>query len=250
MKILVCANQKGGVGKTTTALNLGAGLAAMGRRVLLIDLDPQASLTLATIGESSGRSMGEVLGDSKPGSLTINQVIKPMRPGLGLDLAPGDISLSNTELGIASRLGREWILKRTLANLTGYDLALIDCGPSLGVLTVNALAAATGVITPTLPTALDLRGLRLFLGSLESIRAEINPGLDLLGVIICQYDSRLNLHREALADLQAGGLPVLAIISKSVQAARAAGEGDPIPGGKLAEQYKQLSEVVDQWLKS
>ncbi len=248
MKILACANQKGGVGKTTTALNLGAGLAAMGRRVLLIDLDPQSSLTLATAGDCSGRSLGEVLGDSKPGSLTINQVIKQLRPGL--DLVPGDISLSNSELAITSRLGREWILKRALAGLSGYDVCLVDCGPSLGLLVVNALAAAHGVICPTLPTALDLRGLRLFLQSLGEIRAELNPGLQLLGVVVCQYDSRLRLHQEALDDLSAGGIPILATISKSVQAARAAGEGDPIPAGKLAEQYKQLSEAVDLWLKS
>lgn len=248
MQIICIANFKGGVGKTTTALNLGAGLAAMGQRVLLIDLDPQASLTLATIGESSGRSMADVLGDSKPGALSIGQIVKTLRPGL--DIAGGDISLSNSELAITSRLGREWILKRALASVSGYDVCLIDCGPSLGLLVVNALAAAHGVICPTLPTALDLRGLKLFLQSLGEIQEELNPALQLLGVVICQYDSRLKLHQEALEDLQAGGLPVLTVISKSIQAARSAGEGDPIPGGKLAEQYKQLAEVVNSWLKN
>lgn len=247
MKILAIANQKGGVGKTTTALNLGAGLAAFGRRVLLIDLDPQGSLTLATVGDSSGASMGEVLGDTKPGSLTIKQIAKTLTPGL--DLAPSDLSLSNTELGLTTRMGREWILKRALAGLSGYDLVIIDCGPSLGLLVVNALAAADGVITPTLPTALDLRGLRLFLSSLESIRAELNPGLALLGVLVCQYDSRLSLHKAAIDDLQAGGLPVLGVtIGKSIKAAESTGAGDPITGGKLAEQYRQLAEVVLTWL--
>lgn len=243
---LVIANQKGGVGKTTTALNLGAGLAQLGRRVLLVDLDPQASLTLATVGSCDGRSLGEVLGDTKPGSLAITHIIKPLAPGL--DLAPGDLSLSNTELGFTTRMGREWILKRSLAGLTGYDLVMIDCGPSLGLLVVNALATADGVITPTLPTALDLRGLALFLSSLESIRENLNPALELLGVLVCQYDSRLSLHKAALDDLQAGGLPVLGLISKSIKAAESTGAGDPVKG-KLAEQYKELAEVVNKWLR-
>lgn len=248
MKILAIANQKGGVGKSTTALNLGAGLAALGRRVLILDLDPQSSLTLATVGDSVGCSLGEVLGDTKPGSLAMMQIIKPLSPGL--DLAPSDLSLSNSELGITTRMGREWILKRALAGVKGYDLAIIDCGPSLGLLVVNALAAADGVIAPTLPTSLDLRGLELFLSSLEKIRAELNPSLELVGVLICQYDSRLSLHKAALEDLQAGGLPLLpVIISKSVKAAESTGAGDPIQKGKLAEQYNQLAEVVNQWLK-
>lgn len=249
MITLAIANQKGGVGKTTTALNLGAGLANMGRRVLLADLDPQSSLTLATVGDCSGRSMAEVMGDHRPGRLAMSAIVKPIIQGL--DLAPSDISLSNSELGIASRFAREMILKKALANLAGYDLVIIDCGPSLGLLAVNALAAANGVIAPTLPTRLDIRGLRLFLGSLETIRADLNPGLDLLGVLVCKFEARLNAQKAALAELQAEGLPLLpVIISKSVIAETATGEGDPIDRGKLAEQYKQLAEHVDLWLRN
>jgi len=248
MRIIAISNQKGGVGKTTTALNLGAGLAELGRRVLLVDLDPQASLTLATVGDSSGRSMAEVLGDTQPGKLIMGKVIKQISPGF--HLAPSDLALSNSELGLVTRYGRESVLKKALAGLAGYDLALIDCGPSMGLLTVNALTASNAVICPTLPTALDLRGLKLFLRSLEAIQAELNPGLDLFGVLVCQFDNRLTLHREALETLKSSGLPVLAmVIGKSVEAARATGAGEPLQRGNLAEQYNQLAEVVDAWLK-
>jgi len=248
VQTIAIANQKGGTGKTTTALNLGYDLAELGRRVLLCDLDPQSSLTLATVGECSGRSLAEVLGDTKPGNLAMGAIIRNLAPGL--DLAPADLALSNTELGLTSRMGREAILKKSLAPLAGsYDVLLLDCGPSLGLLAVNALVAADAVICPTLPTGLDLRGLQLFLKSLDQVR-EVNPGLALAGVVLCQFDPRLRLHIAALQDLQAGRLPVFkTIIKKSIRAAEASGAGQPITSGELAKQYKELTQEVDKWLE-
>jgi len=153
-------------------------------------------------------------------------------------------------MALAARLGRENVLKKALASVTGYDLVILDCSPSLGLLTVNALTAANAVIAPTLPSALDLRGLKLFLSTLEAVTQELNPGLQLLGVVVCQYDNRLNLHQAALADLEAAGLPVLAIIGRSVAAAQSAGNGQALTGGKLANQYQDLANEVIKWLKS
>jgi chromosome partitioning protein len=242
------ANQKGGTGKTTTTLNLGTHLANAGLKVLLIDLDPQSSLTLAAVGDCAGESMAEVLGGADPGTLTMAQVIKQI--GTRLYIAPADIAMSSNEVYLNARPLRELILQQALEPIKqNFDVCLIDCSPSLSVLFINALRAAHGVISPTLPAALDLRGLRLFVDSLDRTKKALNPGLVMIGVVICQYDQRLKLHQAALADLKVSGLPLFkTMISKTVRTAITAGSGRAAQG-IAAEQYNQLSKEVMKWLK-
>jgi len=254
MTVLAITNQKGGVGKTATVHNLGAILAGDGLRVLLVDVDPQSSLTQACrVGDVAGRSLAEVLGGAQPGRLPLSGAIVDL--GGGLAIAPGDIALATAELGPTSRLGREGVLKKVLATVArDYDLILIDCPPSLGLLTVGALVAADAVLVPTQPLAVDLRGLRLFLETVDQVRQELNPELETLGVLVTFYDARLTHHKQALETMQSAGIPVLPVlIGRSIRVAEAAGAGQSVavyePGNPQAANYRQLAEVVRAWLK-
>jgi chromosome partitioning protein len=255
MRIISISNHKGGVGKTATAHALGYALAWEGLRVLLVDVDPQASLTQACgVTDAGGSSLAEAIGGAAPGRLRLADALRPMGDNAPV-LAPADIALAACELGLSQRMGRERVLSKILEPLAPrFDICLIDCPPSLGLLTVNALAAAGGVICPTQPQAADLRGLRLFLETLDLIRAELNPALDLIGILATFYDGRLNHHRAALEAMQRAGLPVLPVtIGRSVRVAEAAGAGMAIstyaPENPRAGEYKELAELVREWLR-
>jgi chromosome partitioning protein len=256
MRTIAIANHKGGVGKTATVHALGAGLAKLGRRVLLVDIDPQSSLTAACGASANGESLAEVLGGVEPGALALSDILLDVGNGIPLHLAPADIGLAVNELGMIQRFGRESLLQNALATAArAYDVCLIDCPPSLGMLTVNALTAAGAVIIPTQPQISDLRGLNLFLETLARIRQELNPSLEILGILVTFVDGRLIHHQDALNVMQEQGLPLFSMrIGRSVRVAEAAAAGESIitydPSNKQASNYERLAKDIDQWLRN
>lgn len=255
MKTIALANQKGGVGKTASCHALGDALAAGGQRVLMVDLDPQGSLTRATgIDDCSGKSLAEVLGGASPGKLAMADIIQELKPNLYI--APADIALAGVELALANRLGRDLILKKLLQPIAGrYDVALVDCHPALGLLTINGLAAANGVIIPSMPQAADLRGVALFLETLAAIREDLNPELQILGLLLTFFDGRLSHHKAAVEAIQAAELDLFPVyIGRTVRIAEAAAAGQSIvtyePSNAQAANYLKLAEVIKPWLRN
>lgn len=249
-RILAVANQKGGVAKTTTVASLGAAMAEEGRRVLLVDLDPQGCLTFS-LGHDPDKlpaSVHEVLlGEVEPDAVLVDTAE-------GMTLLPANIDLAGAEAMLLMRAGREYALKRALAKLEDpFDVVIIDCPPSLGVLTLNGLTAADDVIVPLQCETLAHRGVGQFLRTVADVQQITNPGLRLLGALPTLYDSRTTHTRDVLLDIaDRYGLPVLAPpIPRTVRFAEASASGSSVIAGrknKGAAAYRELARaVLEYW---
>jgi chromosome partitioning protein len=243
--VISFANQKGGVAKTTTTLNLGVAFAEHGLKVLLVDLDPQGNLTMSQglNPDSIERSMFDVLVHR----LSIQDVIHHTE----VDLAVSSIDLAGAELALSSMIGRERALEKALAEVKdNYNYVLIDTPPSLGLLTINALVASSGVIVPVQCEYLSLRGLVQLENTLSMIRENLNPTVEIQGILPTMYDSRTLHSREAVEILQEnfGDLVFDTRIRKTVRYAEAPVKGTSVlkydPSGSAAEAYRDLAKEV------
>ncbi len=252
-KVIAMCNQKGGVGKTTSTINLGASLAGYGRRVLLVDLDPQGALS-AGLGVPHYELDHTVHNLLIEPQVSIDDVLIHTRVK-NMDLVPSNIDLSAAEIQLVNEVGREQSLARALHPvLDRYDYVLIDCQPSLGLLTVNGLACSDGVIIPTECEYFSLRGLALLTDTVEKVHDRLNPKLSIGGILVTRYDPRTVNSREVMARVleRFGDLVFDTVITRTVRFPETSVAGEPITtwapksGGALA--YRSLArEVIDRF---
>jgi chromosome partitioning protein len=255
-RIAAVCNQKGGVGKTTTTINLGAALAERGRRVLLVDFDPQGALSVG-LGIQPHELDATVYNLLMEPGLTAHDVLFKTSVE-GLDLLPSNIDLSGAEVQLVHEVAREFVLGRALqAVIPDYDVILIDCQPSLGLLTVNALACADGVLVPLECEYFALRGVALLMETIDKVASRLSPKLQMDGLLATMYDSRTLHTREVLAGVVKGfGDKVFhTVINRTVRFPDATVAGEPItsfdPTSNAAGSYRELAkEVLERWRQS
>lgn len=253
--VISMCNQKGGVGKTTSTINLGASLAEYGRKVLLVDLDPQGALS-AGLGVPHYELANTVHNMLVEPRVPVEDVLIHTRVD-GLDLIPSNIDLSAAEIQLVNEVGREQTLGRALRPvLDDYDYVLIDCQPSLGLLTVNALACSDGVIIPTECEFFSLRGLALLTDTVEKVRERLNPKISISGILVTRFDTRTVNAREVMSRVleRFGDLVFDTVITRTVRFPETSVAGEPIttwaPKSTGAQAYRALArEVIDRFGK-
>ncbi len=250
LRVTACTNQKGGVGKTTTVVNLAAYLALSGSSTLVIDLDPQGNATsgLGVDRRALDRSVYHALIDRQPiGEVTLGTAIE------GLDLVPSTPELSGAEVELVGLAQREHRLAASLAQLNGrYDRVIIDCPPSLGLLTLNALTAADGVLIPIQTEYYALEGLSQLVNTIRRVRDSLNPRLEIDGVVLTMYDARTNLAAQVAGEVRRhmNGSVFRTVVPRSVRLSEAPSHGLPIalydPASRGATAYRELAVEVRQ----
>lgn len=244
--IIAIANHKGGVLKTTTTHNLGAGLAKRGNRVLLIDLDPQASLSI-----SMGKEPMELevnIYNIFSGDLSAEKCICPVEENL--DLIPSNTELAVLEMQLFSRTARETILARAMQKVKGlYDYILIDCPPQLSILAINGLSMADAVIIPSKTDYISYRPIEQLMGTIEEIRRLINPQIYVMGVIASLYEKQVSEHKEVL-EVMKENYNVIGIVKKTAEATKGIYSGQAViswnPKAEIARQYQEIVSYIEE----